>query len=331
MWDCTIQKINHIKPIDGADSIELAIIGYNWPVVVRKNTFCVGESVAYFMADSILPDALIESLGLTGKLAGSAKNRIKPVKLRGQLSIGIITKCPFGFKDGDSVTEYFGITRYEEPIPVELSGKIVGRPKSYIKYDIDSYRSFNEMIDGEDCVVTEKVHESNCGIYFEDKLYVCSRSYALEESENNTYWKCVRSANLQESLPKYCADNSYNSIVIYGGTVGVQDLKYGTREPFLIVFDAKINGIWCDYDDFLRIVKDLNLRAVPEIYRGPYHNEIINSYTSGKELVSGKMLHIREGIVIKPVKNRYNYRGNRVVMKSVSEEYLMRKNGSELH
>jgi hypothetical protein len=38
----------------------------------------------------LLPEPLIETLGLQGKLAGSAQNRIKTIKLRGEISQGVV-------------------------------------------------------------------------------------------------------------------------------------------------------------------------------------------------------------------------------------------------
>lgn len=63
---------------------------------------------------------------------------------------------------------------------------------------------------------------------------------------------------------------------------------------------------------------------VPELYRGPYSKAIVDSYVSGKEKVSGRELHLREGIVIRPIVERVNLRGrSRVMLKYVSPEYLM--------
>jgi hypothetical protein len=40
---------------------------------------------------------------------------------------------------------------------------------------------------------------------------------------------------------------------------------------------------------------------------------------------------IREGVVVKPVVERWNYETHRTILKLVSEAYLLRKGGSELH
>lgn len=57
----------------------------------------------------------------------------------------------------------------------------------------------------------------------------------------------------------------------------------------------------------------------------------MEEFTSGKETISGNETNIREGIVIKPIFERVDFSLGRVVLKSVSEEYLLRKGGTEFN
>lgn len=50
----TIRQIDEVKPIDGADRIEQAIIG-GWSAVVKKGEFSPGDYVVYMEIDSFLP------------------------------------------------------------------------------------------------------------------------------------------------------------------------------------------------------------------------------------------------------------------------------------
>lgn len=89
----TIQTIDDITPIEGADNIELAHIK-GWKVVVRKNEFYVGQMVFYFEIDSMIPldrgyFAFLESRGAK-TLDGKKYHRLKTIKLRGQISQGLI-------------------------------------------------------------------------------------------------------------------------------------------------------------------------------------------------------------------------------------------------
>ena len=52
---CYVVKIDNIEPIVGSDNCEAAIVG-GWKVMVRKNTFKVGDYAIYFEIDSKLPE-----------------------------------------------------------------------------------------------------------------------------------------------------------------------------------------------------------------------------------------------------------------------------------
>ena len=67
---------------------------------------------------------------------------------------------------------------------------------------------------------------------------------------------------------------------------------------------------------------------VPELYVGPFSKEVMMEHTDGMTVV-GSSVHIREGIVITPTTERTDTELGRVVLKSVSEKYLLRKNGTE--
>ncbi len=46
----------------------------------------------YVPEQAVLPEELVAELGLTGKLAGSAPNRVKAIRLRGELSRGVVCR-----------------------------------------------------------------------------------------------------------------------------------------------------------------------------------------------------------------------------------------------
>jgi hypothetical protein len=49
------QTVKELRPIEGADRIEVATI-LGWPVVVKKGLYQVGDLLVYCEIDSILPD-----------------------------------------------------------------------------------------------------------------------------------------------------------------------------------------------------------------------------------------------------------------------------------
>ena len=61
---------------------------------------------------------------------------------------------------------------------------------------------------------------------------------------------------------------------------------------------------------------------VPVLYRGPFSNAVIQDYISGPSMIYGAK-HIREGIVVKPIIERYSERlRGRLILKYVSMDYL---------
>ena len=88
----TIRKIDSLTPIEGADKIELATVG-GWKVVAQKGLYNVGDLAVYFEIDSWIPETLAPFL-VKGKEArvfeGVAGERLKTIKLRGQISQGLL-------------------------------------------------------------------------------------------------------------------------------------------------------------------------------------------------------------------------------------------------
>ena len=122
----TIRKVDAIKPIDGADAIELAVFG-GWQVVVKKVTeIKAGMLVVYCEIDSVFPEKP------EYEFLRQDKFRLRTKKFRGALSQGLVFKVDEvlkdgDFKEGDDVTELLGITLYEPPIPAAISGEEIGR------------------------------------------------------------------------------------------------------------------------------------------------------------------------------------------------------------
>ncbi len=77
--------------------------------------------------------------------------RLRTVKLRGQISQGLILPIPDGLDipdDGD-VSEQLGIIKYEVPMPPSLSGKAKGYFPSFIpKTDEERIQNMGEVLSG---------------------------------------------------------------------------------------------------------------------------------------------------------------------------------------
>ena len=79
-----IEIIEDIKPIEGADKIEVAkILGWEC-VIAKKDNFKGGDMVVYIEVDSILPEKP------EYEFLRDRKFRVKTIKLRGQISQGLL-------------------------------------------------------------------------------------------------------------------------------------------------------------------------------------------------------------------------------------------------
>src|SRR3954453_1915473 len=74
-----------------ADALELAQVGL-FRAVVAKGVYRSGDIALYIPEGAVLPEALIAELGLTGRLGGSQHDRVTPVRLRGELSQGLVCR-----------------------------------------------------------------------------------------------------------------------------------------------------------------------------------------------------------------------------------------------
>ncbi len=344
----SVEKIE-IESHPNADALELAKVG-DYRSIVKKGQYKTGDLVAYIPEQAIVPEDILNELGLTGRLAGKEKNRVKAIKLRGILSQGICYPAKQNWSEGQDVTSDLGITKWEPPIPTELAGEVwnAGSDKC-IKYDIENLKRHPDVFEeGEEVVFTEKIHGSYCqlGAMEDDTLVVASKGLgakglAFKENErnsNNLYLRVARYLGIVERVRKVYANNQKVFVLgeIFGK--GVQDLSYGSSTDKDDTLGFRVFDIYVgnpgegSYENYMALVENstaMGLSMVPVLYSGPYSKELVEEYTSGKETVSGKEQHIREGIVIRPIEERRHDELGRVQLKSVSEDYLLRKGGTE--
>lgn len=335
-----------------ADALELAQVGL-YRAVVAKGAYRTGEAAVYIPEQSVLPAGLIEELGLTGRLAGGNADRVKAVRLRGELSQGIVCQpkaladvdLARAVKEGTDFAERLGIVKWVPPIPPTMSGDVEPAPDLLPWVDIENIQRYPDIFTaGEPVVLTEKLHGSACLMTYvadEGRVYVSSKGFgakslALKEDERNLYWRAVCGHGVPETAARLAERLGARRIGIFGEVygAGVQDLTYGAdgRRDTLgyAVFDvsAEIGGAvrWLDAGSVLGD----ELPLVPRLFEGPYDSARVLELAAGRETVSGRGLHLREGVVIRPAVERYSpVTGGRAIAKAVSAAYLTRKGGTE--
>lgn len=371
-FECKVYRLT-IEEHPNADALELARVG-DYRSIVRKGQFETGDLGVYIPEAAVLPEWLIIALGLEGRLAGKNKDRVKAVKLRGVLSQGLVypvqgSTSPFpdacthfvsnedgtmGVGEGDVVTDFLGVTKYEPPIPVHMAGEVFNAHGMTLKYDIENFKKYPDVIEeGEDVIMTEKIHGTWACFGFHpnhpDSHIITSKGLsgqglAFKVNEANAKNLYIRALDgTADSTGATVLDRAH---AIFGydmpfyilGEVygqGVQDLAYGATTPQFRVFDIYVGepsyGRYISADQLHAHCTALGVAKVPTVYVGPFSRQVMEEVTDGKETVSGEGSNIREGVVIRPALERYHDELGRVILKSVSEAYLLRKGGTEFN
>lgn len=144
----SIRRIDDVRPIEGADAIECAILG-GWQVVIRKGEYAPGDVAVYLEVDSWVPNSVAPFLTREGKepgeFGGVKGERLRTIKLRGQISQGLLLPLSvlphsLGYEFtrdldtivGDDVTSYLGVQKWEQALPAELAGQVNGVFVSFV-------------------------------------------------------------------------------------------------------------------------------------------------------------------------------------------------------
>ena len=329
----TIRTIDELRPIEGADAIEAAVVG-GWTCVVKKGEYKVGDRAVYCEIDSWIPTEIAPFLS-KGKepreFEGIKGERLRTIKLRGQLSQGLLLNLDQAipqtnsFAEGDDVSELLGIIKWEKPMNAQLAGMARGNFPSLIpKTDQERVQNLKKEIAGAAVAglkfeITEKLEGSSMTVYLIDGEFgVCSRNLDLKETEGNAFWATARRDKIEEKM-RAIAD--HGDFAIQGELIGpgIQGNIYKLTQPEFRVFDvyniqqgcylnpadrrALITGMGLQHVPFISVDKDLGVGSIDEILQWAEDISILNPTVQ------------REGIVFKEVNGGMSF-------KAISNSYL---------
>lgn len=322
----TIRKIDAVRPIPDADAIECAVIG-GWTVVIKKGEFKAGDLAIYCEIDSWIPNELAPFLskGQEPRVFDGIKGeRLRTVKLRGQLSQGLLLPyaiCGKICTEGEDITEQLGIVKYEPPIPAQLAGEVRGLFPGYIpKTDQERIQNLNEEYKDWGNLtweVTEKLEGTSMTVYVtDDDVGVCSRNLNLRETDTNTLWQVAHRDQIITAI-----NDSGGNLAVQGELVGegIQSNIYKLKGQSFYVFDVYDikNGKYltpaerrnfCDLNELLHVpvlATDAPTPALDFILQSAEGKSEINPLTE------------REGIVYKCNERETSF-------KAISNRYLLK-------
>lgn len=329
-----IEKVEWIKPIEGADKIELCgVLG--WQCVIKKNEFKVGDTIIYVEVDSVMPEKK------EFEFLRERKFRVRTIKLRGELSQGLVLPLSSikrgKYKIGQDVTDELGVKKYLTPSEIAELNEInksknllIRRFKKYkhksnrfptwisktdeerlqnipqvlVQFK-DSICYITEKIDYQSVTFTSKPNNSFIGRLFGKKTEFVVASRNLRVLDKNTlYWKIANKYNIEKILK----ENPDLTIQGEQGDGGVQGNKYEIEELMFWVFNV-INhrtGKHLNYNEMYEFCKKYDLPIVPIVFTGLISSvgdkvEDWVEYSKSKSLINPNV--VREGIVVRVIED----------------------------
>lgn len=228
-FSCPVVRVASVTDHPNADRlsiVHLENLGYTCisaKLADGSPRYKTGDWVVYIPSASVLPQWLLRQMGFwndeagRGTLAGSNGDRVKPLKLRGIFSEGVLYPVQWaadaaglgsehvvyeystGVGDcqtvelGQDVAEFLGIMKYEPPIPAHMAGQVANVFGHTVKYDFERLESVPDLFDADDQVTaTEKLHGTMMQIRLvpglnhpemfgqQGDILVCSKSRAAE-------------------------------------------------------------------------------------------------------------------------------------------------------
>ncbi len=332
-WKVSKERIE-IFPHPNAEKLELGKVGV-YQVVVEKGRYKIGDVVVFVPEKSILTGRIRQEF--ERYLVGPEKNRVKAVRLRGELSCGVILspallqesagldldRIPYS----EDLSAALGITKYEPPIPPQLAGEVkpIGEAPFVGKHDCEQFGVYaSNFSEGERVIVSEKIHGSQAIYYWnaaDNQRFVTSKGQldkglCIVESETNSYWRAARRCGLWEILER----TGLKQLQVFGEVVPCQGgYNYGQKDARLLIFDVRVAGVSIPYD---QVAEDFKKLWVPILYDGPFADvPRLKALATGLETVSGQGLHAREGVVVRPYVDRRAADGTMLRVKIINPAY----------
>ena len=340
----TIETISEVTAHGNADRLEVARCkDLGFVFVVPKGTQRPGDRVLYIPIDAIIPAELAEKWGVRRFLAGKNHNRVKTVRLRGEISQGLVMPlkwlAEYGLDEAappEAITQGFGITQYEPPVLVIQGGKLRPLPAGLSEYDIEGAERHLDVLESlldQPVVVMEKIEGSNLSVTVDEAgaLFVNQRHHTIEPDgpDTHTWWVGARQSGLI-AFAQWLHQHTGKHVTVYGELIGpgIQGNLYRLKTHTVLSYDAFVDRAWVPWE---------RLRGFFAEYPGepkPALVPVLGQGMSLREWLEGRNLRDasngpstlaetpREGIVIKPLAEGTHPIIGRLIIKQRSPEYL---------
>jgi len=322
----------------------------------------VGDLAVHVPPDAMVPRRWADQWAVTQYLSFYKRDpdmgRVRAARLRGTPSYGFLAPNDFQAVLGADLAENYGIVKYEEPEPVGMQPGQQARnhPFFHTYTDIQNLRNYPDKLDyREPLVVTEKIHGTNSRVgwvWSTDVVGAFEKVVGTHRTQRKTEEPGVYGLPFQlygEALdkafdrilvmmahPDFGRGEQVRSVIFFGEIYGpgVQDLTYG-KEKAWRVFDIAVNGYYFPWPHLKDVCEEFGIPLVPYVHSTFYNFEELCALAQGETVLNPGQ--IKEGIVVRPSVERTWGNGDRdpnpkrMIFKVISDEYLLRKNGTEHH
>lgn len=241
-----------------------------WSSVIKKDDFNVGDRIIFVPIDTIIQPEIWNSF-LQSKSDPTAPIRVKTVRLRGQVSQGLIFPLSilpdpfFEHEIGTDVAHLIGVSKYEKSIPAHLGGQVVGDFPTHLvsKTDEDNLKSNIEVLDelkeADFVEATIKIDGTSATYIREiDSFSVCSRNLELKDTESNVHWQMARKYNIWDNVkPGYAIQGEISGPGIQGNPAGFEEVCFNVFNVINLYFRKPV-----DRDSWDQVFTD-----IPHVFR----------------------------------------------------------------
>jgi RNA ligase (TIGR02306 family) len=330
----SLQTVKHVRPIDGADTIEtVGVLG--WECVAKKGEFREGDPCVYFEIDSLLPEeARYEFLRKSSYKADLRRFKLRTIRLRRQLSQGLALPVGLfpevsGLPLGSDLTDILGVEKYEPPIPAQIAGDTRTFrwpiPKTdEIRVQQDDEHRFLAALTGKPYAISIKLDGTSCTFIIDPndgEFHACGRNYSYKATPGHAFWKVNERYRIEAGLRSLGA-----SLALQGEIMGpgIQCNRLGLKEVDFYVFTVVDTGTRTrlPLDEALAAVGSLGIPFVPILERGEsfaYSMAEILDKAKGRyrnHFPCAPEAQEREGIVVRSICGSVSF-------KAISNDFLL--------
>lgn len=342
----SIQRIWEIKPIEGADGIELAYV-LGWKCVVSKGQFQPMDSAVYFEIDSFLPirpeyEFMRASSYRKNDIVGEGF-RLRTQKFRGQLSQGLLLpislfpEIPADAEIGTDVTAILGVKKWEIEERITTGGTVIGTlPRDIPHTDETRVQTNPDLIQeftGLEYYISTKLDGSSHSIGIDENgFHVTGHNYEYKDDGSSAFYNLVNERGYEDKLMIFAEREDLKSLTVQGELCapGIQSNRLKLTKPEWYVFTIMENGQRVGLKRMQKVCSELGFDTVPieEVdtdlpTKYPTVEALLNR-ADGNYQKGGK----KEGIVIRPTEPIFcESIAAYLSMKVISNQYLIKNDG----